>query len=152
MMKESYEALIKPNSPIPSPFRPGMSATVDIETETQYGILTVPIQAVTTRADTTGRRRSAREKREDSNTGDKDKNSKEKEDLDEYVFVYNDGIAKLRKVETGIQDNMNIQIVTGLEDGDEVITAPYRAVSKTLKNNDPVEKVDKEDLFKSEDK
>lgn len=152
MLKSSYEALIKPNSPIPSPFRPGMSATVDIETETQYGILTVPIQSVTTRADTTGRRRSAREKREETAGKEDDEKSTEKADLDEYVFVYANEVAILKKVETGIQDNMYIQIVTGIEDGDEVITAPYRAVSKTLKNNDPVEKVDKEDLFKNEDK
>ena len=150
MLKSSYQDLIKPNSPIPSPFRPGMSATVDIETETQYGILTIPIQSVTTRADTTGRRKSYREKREEERT-EEEGVSDDKKELDEYVFVYQDGIAKLRKVETGIQDNMNIQILSGLEEGDEVITAPYRAVSKSLKNNDPVEKVDKEDLFKAED-
>lgn len=152
MLKDSYEDLIKPNSPIPSPFRPGMSATVEIETETQYGILTVPIQAVTTRADTTGRVKSARERREDSKAGDKDDETKEKKDIHEYVFVYVDGLAKLRKVKTGIQDNMNIQITEGIEDGEEIIIAPYRAVSKTLKNDDKVEKVDKDDLFKGEDK
>lgn len=151
MLKSSYEDLIKPENPIPSPFRPGMSATVEIETETQYGILTVPIQAVTTRADTTGKIKSAREKREDTQGKDEEDVKKEKTDLKEYVFVFEEGIAKLREVKTGIQDNMNIQIVSGLEAGEEVITAPYRAVSKTLKNNDEVEKVEKEDLFKNED-
>jgi HlyD family secretion protein len=151
MLKSSYEDLIKPEDPIPSPFRPGMSATVEIETDTQYGILTVPIQAVTTRADTTGRVRTAREKREETQGKDEEDVKKQKVDLKEYVFVYEDGIAKLREVKTGIQDNMNIQILSGLEAGEEVITAPYRAVSKTLKNNDEIEKVDKEDLFKNED-
>lgn len=151
MLKSSYEDLIKPENPIPSPFRPGMSATVEIETETQYGILTVPIQAVTTRADTTGKIKSAREKREDTQGKDEEDVKKEKTDLKEYVFIFEEGIAKLREVKTGIQDNMNIQIVSGLEAGEEVITAPYRAVSKTLKNNDEVEKVEKEDLFKNED-
>jgi len=69
----------------------------------------------------------------------------------EFVFVYVDGIAKLKKVETGIQDNTYIQIISGIEAGEEVIVSPYRAVSKTLKNNDEVEKVDKEELFKVED-
>jgi HlyD family secretion protein len=147
MLKESYEDLIRPDNPIPSPFRPGMSATVEIETETQYGILTIPIQSVTTRADSTGRRKSAREKREESQIETETKNEK----IKEYIFLYKDGLAILTEVETGIQDNTFIQILSGLEEGDEVITAPYRAVSKTLKNKDEVEKVDKDDLFKEED-
>jgi len=151
MLKESYKDLIKPNSQIPSPFRPGMSATVEIETETQYGILTVPIQAVTTRADTTGRIKSKREKLEEEKLDAKNIKTKERNELQEYVFVYSDETAILRKVKTGIQDNMFIEIKVGLEEGEEVITAPYRAVSKTLKNKDEVEKVDKEDLFKEKD-
>ena len=151
MLKESYKDLIKPNSQIPSPFRPGMSATVEIETETQYGILTVPIQAVTTRADTTGRIKSNREKLEDEKLDAKNIKTKERNELQEYVFVYSDETAILQKVKTGIQDNMYIEIKEGIEEGDEVIVAPYRAVSKTLKNKDEVEKVDKEDLFKEKD-
>lgn len=150
MLKESYEDLVKPESAIPSPFRPGMSATVEIETETQYGILTVPIQAVTTRADSTGKIKTAREKREDEKGGEEEE-TKQRKDIHEYVFIYDNGIAKLTKVKTGIQDNMNIQITSGLDEGDEVIIAPYRAVSKGLKHEDEVEKVAKEDLFKGED-
>ncbi|MCF6342065.1 MAG: efflux RND transporter periplasmic adaptor subunit [Bacteroidales bacterium] len=150
MLRESYEDLINPNDPIPSPFRPGMSATVEIQTETAPNILTIPIQAVTTRADTTGRRKTAREKREEKRGKDDEKLVKE-EEVKEYVFVYDDGLAVLKEVKTGIQDNTYIQITEGLEEGDEVIVAPYRAVSKTLKNRDEVEKVDKKDLFKSED-
>lgn len=149
MLKDSYMDLIKPDSPIPSPFRPGMSATVEIETETEYGILTIPIQAVTTRADTSGRIKSAREKREE-NRGKEDDTKKE-EDIKEYVFLFDDEQAVLTEVTTGIQDNTFIQIISGLEEGDIVITAPYRAVSKTLKNRDSVEQVDKEELFKGDD-
>jgi len=152
MLKESYANLLKPNSQIPSPFRPGMSATVEIQTETAKGILTIPIQAVTTRADTTGRIKSYRERREDEQGKDEEEIRKdEEEEINEYVFLFVDGIAKIKKVETGIQDNTNIQIINGLEEGQEVIVSPYRAVSKSLKNNDEVEKVDKEDLFKKED-
>ena len=151
MLKESYQELIKPNSPIPSPFRPGMSATVEIQTETAEGILTVAIQAVTTRADTTGRIKSYRERREDNKGKDEEEIRKEEEEVKEYVFLYVDGEAVLTEVETGIQDNTNIRIVKGLKEGQEVIVSPYRAVSKTLKNHDEVEKVDKEELFKVED-
>ena len=151
MLKDSYADLLKPNSAIPSPFRPGMSATVEIQTETAPSILTIPIQAVTTRADTTGRIKSYRERREDEQGKEEEDIRKEKEEINEYVFLYVDGIAKLQKVETGIQDNTNIQILSGLEAGQEIIVSPYRAVSKSLKNNDEVEKVDKEDLFKVED-
>lgn len=147
MLKESYDDLIKPNDPISSPFRPGMSATVEIETDTEHGILTVPIQAVTTRADTTGRIKSAREKREEAKAETEEESSKNQTDIKEYVFLYKDGKAILTSVKTGIQDNTYIQIIDGVEEGDEVITAPYRAVSKTLRNRDEVEKVDKSQLF-----
>lgn len=150
MLKESYQDLINPDNPISSPFRPGMSATVEIETETVRDVLTVPIQAVTTRADTTGRLKSAREKREEENNKNKKEpeTTESKKDLIECVFVYSNGKATLKPVKTGVQDNTYIQIISGINEGDEVITAPYRVVSKTLKNNDNVEKVDKKDLFK----
>ncbi len=149
MLKDSYADLIEPDAAISSPFRPGMSATVEIETETAPNILTVAIQAVTTRADTSGRKKTAREKREEASL-EKDKGVSSNKAIVEYVFLYVDGKAELTKVTTGIQNNTFIQITDGLTAGDEVIVAPYRAVSKTLKNNDNVEKVDKKDLFKKE--
>ncbi|HEY9114748.1 MAG TPA: efflux RND transporter periplasmic adaptor subunit, partial [Bacteroidales bacterium] len=153
MLPESYSDLIKPDQLISSPFRPGMSATVDIETDVKYNILTVPIQAVTTRADTTGRLKTAREEREETAGADEEtKKDVKKEAVQEYVFLYEDGKAVLKSVKTGIQDNTNIQITEGINEGDEVIVGPYRAVSKTLKNGDEVEKVSREDLFKDEEK
>jgi len=151
MLKDSYKDLIRPNDPIPSPFRPGMSATVEIQTKTAFNVLTVPIQAVTTRADTTGRVKSDREKREEAKGKEKDKITTGDEEIHEYVFKYDNGIARLTEVKTGIQDNTYIEITEGLKEGDKVITAPYRAVSKTLKNGDDVEEVKKEELFKSKD-
>ncbi len=147
MLKSSYQDLIKKGSAISSPFRPGMSATVEIQTETVNNALSVPIQAVTTRADTTGRIKSALEKREEKRT-----KTNKTEKAKEYVFVVNDDVAKLTPVTTGVQDNMYIQIVSGLKEGDKVITAPYRAVSKELKNNDKVTVVDKKRLFDKEKK
>ncbi len=147
MLKSSYQDLIKKGHAISSPFRPGMSATVEIQTETVNNALSVPIQAVTTRADTTGKIKRALEKREEQRTKT-DKTEKAKE----YVFVVNNDVAKLTPVKTGVQDNMYIQIVSGLKEGDKVITAPYRAVSKKLKNNDKVTVVDKKRLFDKEKK
>ncbi len=130
MLKESYSDLIKNNGKINSPFRPGMSATVEIQTERVENALSVPIQAVTTRADSTS----------------KDKKNKEN-NIKEYVFKYVNDTAKLTPVKTGVQDNMYIQIKEGLKEGDEVIVAPYRAVSKELKDGETVRKVDKKELF-----
>jgi HlyD family secretion protein len=144
MLKSSYADLIKPENPIPSPFRPGMSATVEIQTKRADNVLAVPIQAVTTRADSTGRLVSAREKREqkkENKTGVVNKKTQE------YVFLYDNGVAKLQKVTTGVQDNMYIEIKKGVKEGQEVITAPYRLVSKTLRNGDKVKKVSKKELF-----
>jgi HlyD family secretion protein len=147
MLKDSYDDLIKSGRSISSPFRPGMSATVEIQTETEKNILSVPIQAVTTRADTTGRIKSAREKRED-----KKSNADETDKTQEFVFVVDGETAKLTAVKTGVQDNMYIQILEGIEEGDQVIVAPYRAVSKGLKNGDAVTIVDKKKLFVKEEK
>ncbi|HFB61476.1 MAG TPA: HlyD family efflux transporter periplasmic adaptor subunit [Bacteroidetes bacterium] len=145
MLKSSYADLIRPQNPIPSPFRPGMSATVEIQTKRADHVLAVPIQAVTTRADSTGRIRTALEKREEKKT--KKKVDVVKKKTEEYVFLYKDGVAKLQKVETGIQDNMYIEIKKGVKEGEEVITAPYRLVSKLLQNGDKVKKVPKKELF-----
>jgi HlyD family secretion protein len=66
----------------------------------------------------------------------------------EYVFIYSDGKAKMQKVTTGIQDNMYIRILTGITENDEVITAPYNAITKKLNAGTKVKKVDKKELFK----
>ena len=148
ILQSSYQDMIDDSKISSSPFRPGMSASVEIQTETERDVPTVPIQAVTTRADTTG---VVKEKMStNSEEGEKDAVNKEKEELVEYVFLYDEGKAKMQKVKTGIQDDMYIQIIEGVKEGDEVITGPYRAVSKKLKNGDEVIKVDKKDLFKTE--
>ncbi len=139
ILRESYADMITGNSPIKSPFRPGMSATVDIQTEKVYDVLTVPIQAVTTRPDT------ATHEEDGSSAGSMD------DEFKEYVFLYEEDAVRQQEVSTGIQDNTYIQILEGLEEGQDVVTGPYRAVSKKLKDGDSVQKVDKKDLF-SDDK
>ncbi|PKP49009.1 MAG: efflux RND transporter periplasmic adaptor subunit [Bacteroidetes bacterium HGW-Bacteroidetes-11] len=142
MIPGSYSDLKVKGQPTASPFRPGMSATVDIQTETALNVLTVPIQSVTTRQDTT-----KTEVQGPANTEAYEKTTRSTETAKEYVFVVKDGMAKLQEVKTAIQDNMYIQITEGLSEGDEVISGPYRAVSKTLKNDDKVKVVEKEALF-----
>lgn len=151
ILPDSYKDLIASDKPNDSPFRPGMSATVDIRTESVTNVLTIPIQAVTSRADTTQTLAKADEK--ETETGDNSNNTKKKiEIVQEYVFQYDNGVAKMLKVKTGIQDNMYIQITEGLKEGQEIITAPYRAVSKKLKDGDKVKKVDAKDLYTDEKK
>jgi len=149
----SYKDLIKAGMENISPFRPGMSATVDIQTKTSRDVLTVPIQAVTTRTDTTdaGSKQTSAAKEETNSNVTSDKETKKKETtFDEIIFLYKDGKAKMVKVKTGIQDNTYIEIVSGLTEKQEVISGPYRAVTKKLKDGDPVKKVDKKDLFTEE--
>ncbi|MBK7172134.1 MAG: efflux RND transporter periplasmic adaptor subunit [Bacteroidales bacterium] len=152
ILPESYKDLVSADKPNISPFRPGMSATVDIQTESVSNVLTVPIQAVTTRVD------SAKVKEKEIADKEKRDSGKETEeeaaaakkvvnDFQEIVFVYENGKTKMVKVKTGIQDNAYIQVIQGLKEKDEVITAPYSAISKKLKEGDIVKKVDKKDLY-----
>ncbi|MHC1777074.1 MAG: efflux RND transporter periplasmic adaptor subunit [Lentimicrobium sp.] len=143
MLPESYSDLIPAATPNASPFRPGMSATVDIQTETAMNVLAVPIQAVTTREDST----KIEKKDQPKQDAKQNEIAKRTEPLQEYVFLVKDGQAKLQKVKTGIQDNSHIFITEGLKVGDEVISGPYRAVSKSLKDGDKIRVVEKEELF-----
>jgi len=135
---ESYMSLLNKTATNPSPFRPGLTATVDIRTNHVKG-LSVPIQSVTTRDSVVA---SANKSSSDNNSAQPvNKITKE------YVFVYSAGKVKQVVVTTGIQDDTNIQILSGLKPGDEVVSAPYAAISKTLSNGMMVEKVDKSKLF-----
>lgn len=139
---ESYKDLVDPENPHLSPFRPGMSANVEILTNELKDIYMVPIQAVTIRPDT-----SEKVTRKVKIDLDKYKD----DELFEVVFVLEDGKAVMKKVKTGIQDTKNIQITDGLEEGEEVISGPYSIVSVKLLNDDKVEAKSKEDLFNGED-
>ena len=152
ILPDSYKDLIPADKPNMSPFRPGMSATVDIQTETVSNALTIPIQAVTTRVDSTKAKEAqlaAKEKKDAGNEsqGEQTTEKKPTTDLQEYVFLYDNGKVKMVKVKTGIQDNTYIQIIEGLQDKAEVVSAPYSAISKKLKDGIEVKKVDKKDLY-----
>lgn len=129
------------------PFRPGMSASVDIQTRTEKQVLSIPINAVTTRnPEDTGKTKKEADKNAPAppseNTGEA------KKDFKEVVFVLQkDNTVKMVEVTTGIQDDTNIEIKTGLKEGEEVVSGPYTAISKTLENGKKVKVVPKAQLF-----
>jgi HlyD family secretion protein len=115
-----------------SPFRPGMTATVDIITKRKEKVIGVPISAVVVKSDT------ASGKKPDDKMP-KDAKVKAKSDKKfECVFVRSNGKAKLRVIKTGIQDDTNIEVREGLKKGDEVIVGPYTTVTKDLNPGDLV--------------
>ena len=127
ILEDSYQELKEGKPENYYPFRPGMTATVDIITSKRSNIVGVPISAIVIKNDTTTTRKK---------TGVV---STKAEENFECVFVNQNGKAKLQVVETGIQDDTNIEITAGLEEGVEVITGPYNMVTKLLKPGDKVE-------------
>ncbi len=131
LLEDSYKHLMEGKPPYYSPFRPGMTAAVDIITNVKKGVIGVPISAVTVRKDTSSVA-SGKKKKFKNNP---DENSK----AFEVVFIVDNGKAKLKTVETGIQDDTHIEIKKGLKEGEEIITGPYNLLSKRLKNGEAVE-------------
>jgi len=143
LLPESYTDLLGHGT---FPFRPGMSASADIQTRTVANVLSVPINAVTTRDKNDSVKISSSEKKEKEASVKPVTQSAD--DLEVVVFIKGaDNKLKKVKVKTGIQDINNIEIKEGLKEGDEVITGPYDAVSKKLKEGDEVKVVDKKELF-----
>ena len=121
ILPEGHRDLLAGRDSSWTPFRPGMSATVDIETEVKNQILTVPIKAVTTRPDTTDEGAPSRL----------------------CVFLLEDGRAVRHNIQTGIQDNANIEVLSPLPEGAEVITGPYDLLSRKLEDGDAVSPANK---------
>lgn len=141
ILPESYKDLTENKPENFSPFRPGMTATVDIITDKKEKIIGVPISAIVIKTDTT----SSKEKK----VKEKAKANSEKF---ECVFVKVGGEAKLRVIKTGIQDDTNIEIISGLQEDDEVITGPYNTVTKSLESGDKVEEKSDKEKVDNEDK
>jgi len=155
LLRDSYADLIDSTSKNIYPFRPGMSAAVDILTETRENVISVPISAVTTRVKKKGGGTTEvadNTKAEIPAEGEVKEKVVEQDEKQEVVFVLKDGRARKVEVKTGIQDNNSIQILEGVSEGDEVIVAPYNAINKTLKDSMMVKKVTEEELFKVKEK
>jgi HlyD family secretion protein len=121
-------------------FRPGMSAAVDIYTKEEKNVLTVPIQSV-----------AIREKKDAKIKEDKDLSTQINQ-YDQVVFVFDADTAKMVIVETGIQDNEYIHIISGLKAGEKIVTGPYAELSKGLKGGDKIHLKKEEDTHKEDKK
>lgn len=164
LLPESYQDKITETNP--NPLRPGMSATADIQTDIQKDVFSIPIQAVTTRfydPEEESFEDSSEEAEEEvssvtiggegtsvETTKVENNSDDEEKEKQVVVFVVEEGQAKIRIVKTGIQDNTNMQILEGVGPEDEVVVAPYSAISKQLEHNETVEVVTEEELFKAE--
>jgi HlyD family secretion protein len=145
---KSYQDLVDAKRPRSLIFRPGMTASADIQTKTHNDVLTVPINAVTTREKSAVNAAAAKDKKPVEDQYGDTKQATSSGDLDEVVFLLQaDKSVKQVSVKTDIQDINNIEIVSGLKLGDEVVTGPYGTVSKILNNGTKVVVVDKEKLF-----
>lgn len=148
LLPSSYNDLIVKGQPFP--FRPNMTASADIQTQTHTNVLSVPLNAVTTRS------------LKDIQKNDTSKNKKpaiavngssDDSDLVEAVFtVQPDGKVKLVPVRTSIQDINNIEVTSGLKADEQVVTGPYDVVSKSLKDGDKVKVVTKDQLLQTFEK
>lgn len=153
LLPESYNDLFDASKPKNFPFRPGMSASADIQTKRHENALSVPINAVTTREKNSDK---PVETKKDMNVQTANSENNEDEtnttslELDEVAFIIQkDGTVKKVNVRTDIQDINYIEVLNGLKEGDQVITGPYNTVSKILKNGMKVTVVDKNKLFET---
>ena len=133
ILKESYQDLLSGKPETFSPFRPGMTATVDIITKRKEKVIGIPISAVVVKSDTT-----ATKIYEVKDEGEDKKVASKSDKKFECVFVKVGNKAKIRIVKTGIQDDTNIEVTSGLKKGDVVIVGPYTTVTKDLNSGDKV--------------
>ncbi len=151
ILPESYQDLMNTSRVKAFPFRPGMSASADIKTKTHDNRLAVPINAITTRDKNDSSSNNSKVENDKPQTADGNTDADvaaNTDDLEEVAFVVlkNSKVKKV-KVRTDIQDINYIEILGGLNPGDEVVTGPYNVVSKTLKDSMLVKVVPKNQLF-----
>jgi len=134
ILKESYMDLLEGKPLTYSPFRPGMTATVDIITTRKVNVIGVPISSIVVKSDTTATSKMVVEDSQDKESKVAPKNDKKFE----CVFVKVGDKAKIRIIKTGIQDDTNIEVISGLKKGDVVIVGPYTTVTKDLNSGDKI--------------
>ncbi|RZL98804.1 MAG: efflux RND transporter periplasmic adaptor subunit, partial [Pedobacter sp.] len=143
ILSDSYSD-VKGAKDLPSPFRPGMSATVDIESESVNG-LAIPIQSVFTE----DKKKTDKPKEGNNDDSDKQKSKLADKAIKQYVYVFDNGTVKRAEVTTGIQNDQYIIVKSGLKAGQEVVSGPYSAIQNKLKDGMKVEKTTKDQLFAS---
>ncbi|MCW3120397.1 MAG: transporter [Chitinophagaceae bacterium] len=152
-----YKDLIDPAKPKKFPFRPGMNASADIKTKRHENVLSIPINAVAARIKGSDKNIEDKKKEDSKNKKEEENNNVEdnstasadlSNELEEVVFVLQkDNKVKKTVVKTGIQDINNIEVISGLSEGEEIVSGPYNAISKTLKDGNTVKVVPKDKLF-----
>lgn len=153
LLQSSYQDLLVAGNSFP--FRPGMSASADIQTKTKVNVLSIPLNAVTTRdrSEAKAGANNDKEEKKVESAPATDKKSLEADDTEEVVFVLQkDNRVKKVKVKTDIQDLNYIEIIDGIKAGDQVITGPYNTVSKLIKDSSLVKVVSKDKLFEDKKK
>jgi HlyD family secretion protein len=146
ILRSSYEELIRQGNRYP--FRPGMTASVEIITKIKTGVLSVPLAAVTTRnpdEKSNGEEKKGPPSDDDAPKVTDSSKPKEKKTDKIVIFVNENGVAKLVEVKTGISDYDNIEIISGIADNAEVVTGPFLVVSKRLKDGDKIIQAPKPD-------
>jgi HlyD family secretion protein len=147
----SYRDLIDPSKPKRFPFRPGMNASADIKTQRKDDVVSAPIAAVAARVKGSDKSVADQKKEKEKQKTDNNDNqevSVSGDDIEEVVFILKaDGTVEKRTVTTGVQDMNFIEIRSGLKEGEQIVTAPFDAVNKTLKSGDKVTIVAKDKLF-----
>ena len=142
ILSSSYQDLVKQGNRFP--FRPGMTASVDVITTRKDNVLSVPLAAVTTRAPD-----GAAPPAENENEGPPSQNTAQKPETKQedkvVVFINDNGIEKMVEVKTGISDYDNIEILSGVTDSTEIITGPFLVVSKRLKDGERIRPMEKKD-------
>ncbi|WP_128545963.1 efflux RND transporter periplasmic adaptor subunit [Larkinella soli] len=142
VLNSSYRDLMAQRSKRSYPLKPGMTASVEVITDRRSGVLAIPIAAVTTR----GAAQEAMNRNPNDNNDNNEPNpppaTAKKEEVKEIVFIHQNGKAVQREVKTGISDFDNIEIKSGLKVGEQVVSGPFIAVSKRLKDGDPLAKRD----------
>ena len=135
----SYSDLLRGGRP---PFRPGMSASIDVHTNSVKDAISLPIQSVTTRDENAELKKA----KEEANKNDAPK-KEGKSPVKEVVFIASGDTVKMVEVKTGIQDNQYIQITSGLNGDEEVIAAPYSSIARKLKGGMKIQKVSEKELY-----
>ncbi len=146
----SYADLFDPSKPKKFPFRPGMNASADIKTMKKENVVAIPITSVAARVKGSDQNVDQKKKEEKQTTdaSEEEVDGVDTDELEEVVFIVAaDGKVEKKVVKTGIQDINYIEVTSGLTGGEQIVSAPYNAVSKTLKSGTKVTVVEKEKLF-----
>jgi HlyD family secretion protein len=149
ILESSYKDLVEAGNKFP--FRPGMTASVEIITTRKADVLSVPLAAVTTRPEENKEPQVEQQNQDHPVTNTSNKPPQKKVDK-VVVFINDNGVARMKEVKTGISDYDNIEILSGIPDSAEVVTGPFLVVSKRLKDGDKIQLAKKEEEKKEEEK